>query len=450
MKLNRFISLCFMIYCSNISAVEYTYSFNTGFEDTNNITQLVDGPAGQVIDYGLGFSFANSLQKEWDLDLTGRMSKSSYSDNDLSDDTNKELQGIAIYKSSTSNFVFTTLADISQAPVNRFQTQEVNNIRDQFVYAIMPSYFYSINPADRIFASYTLVDFNLEDLDDIQNAGQASSSFGENILVNYAKRLNASNTIAFNFRSGKTDFDDDLIAGGGLVQLAVDYDQTDVFLSWIVAGQTNQLQFELGKSEIDDQLDRKQSRDSRLVSIIRQLNRTDSLSLSYSEGFNSPLSNIQASNTITVNQQNNNITAAQETEQYNLGYTVDGSALDTTISLSKIKLQQTFTENIEERRTASINVRYILSRFLERSGRSNISLDYSKSESEFDSIATNIESNDIETYGVSFNYVYSSNLLFSLSYGVRNALQIDTSSIQSNFDSKSTSLTFVYSDTGRL
>ncbi len=449
MKLNQLIPFIFMLCCFKISAIEYIYTVDTGYENTNNITQRFDGPRGRVMDYGLGFNLTNSLQKEWKLDLSGQISSSHYSDNDLSNDTRKTLQGIAIYQSSISNFAFTTLADISQAPANRFQTQEVNNTRDQNVYAVMPSYYYAVNSSDRMLASYTFVDFNIEGVEDVQ-AGQARSSTGQSFLVNYAKRLNTTNVIAFNVRSGQTDFDDDLIFGNGVTQQAVDYDQIDVFLSWVVAGQANQLQFELGKSEIDDQLDRNQSRDSRLVSITRQVNRTNALALSYAEGFNSSLSNIQATNTITVNQQNNNIAAAQESEQYSFRYTISESRLDTNINISSTKLRQTFTENIEERKMVSISMRYFLSRFMEISGRSSILINYSKSKSEFDSDISNIRSNEIKAYGITFNYIYSSNLMFALSYNIRDALQVDMSNFQSIADSKSTLFTVVYSDRGRF
>jgi len=428
----------------NLSALEYTYNFDLGYEDSNNLNQRVDGEAGQATDFGFGFNLTNSLQKEWDLDLTGRISRTNYSVDDLSDETLKDIAGNATYKSSTSNFSVTGLLNISQAPANRFQTQEVNNIRDQNVYALMPSYFFMVNSSDRINASYTLVDFNIEGLDaNFQGAaGQAASSLDQNLLINYSKRLNATNAIAFNIRTGEIDFDDSIELG------AVDYDRDDYFLSWSVTGQTNQMQVEFGRSKITDVLSRTQEQDYQLFSFTRQLNRTNSLTLSYSNGFNNPISNLQTG--ISVNQQNNNITAAQEQKQYSLGYTLNGDFLSLNINASEAEVRQSFTGNIENRQIVSVGLTYRFSRTLDSFGRSNISLNYSKTDGEFESQLTNIQNNNIENYSVAYNYVYSSNLVFSLSYQSRETTQIDITNSQSLTDSKSTFFTISYSDRGRF
>lgn len=426
------------------SALEYAYSLDLGYGKSNNLSQRRDGEEGRYVDYGLGIEIGNSLQKEWELDISGSISKVDYSETDLSSETNTELEGIAVYSSSTNNFSLVTLANISQAPINRFQTQEVNNNRDEVVYAAMPSYYFSINSADRINAFYTLVDINLEDIEGLQTGGQARSSLDQEFLVNYAKQINSTNTLALNFSSGKTDFDDGLELG------AVDYEREDVFLSWSVAGQTDQLQLEVGRSNIEDQLGRKQDLEHQLFEYTRQLNRNNILSLAYSDGFNNPLSNNQATNTIQVNQQNNNITAAQETKQYSLDYRINGDLLSTVFGITDGEVRQSFTQNIENRKGISLNINYQLSRILDSSGRSNIALNYLNTKSEFNGELTTVLSNEIESYGITYNYVHSRNLVFALSYSVREALQITTNNDQNIVDSKATFFTVIYSDRDRF
>ena len=93
---------------------------------------------------------------------------------------------------------------------------------------------------------------------------------------------------------------------------------------------------------------------------------------------------------------------------------------------------------------------YQLSRVLDRSGRSNIALNYMNTKSDFDGDLTTVRSNEIESYGITYNYVHSRNLVFALSYSVRDTLQIDINNNESLVDSKSTFFTVIYSDRDRL
>jgi len=439
------IPLLFGLNC-NLSALDYNYSLQAGYEDSNNLSQRAGGEEGQATDLGFGFGLSNSLQKQWELDLTGLVSRVNYSEADLADETITNLTGNTTYRSSNSNFSFTSLLDISQAPVNRFQTQEVNNNREQLVYAVMPSYYFVINAADRINTSYTFVDFNVENAEDEQIIlpGQAQSSIDQNLLVNYAKRINSTNTLALNARTGKIDFDEDISEG------AIDYDRDDYFLSWNVTGKTDLLRFELGRSEIEDKLSRNNQMDYQLVNYTRQLNSTNSLSLSYSNGFNNPLATGQATNRITVNRQNNYIAAAQEVKQKSLQYNNTSDQLSTSLSYTDAEVNQSFSQNNEQRQRLSVNMTYLLSRIFSHSGRSNIRLYYSKSESDFDTQYTDIQIRDVEAYGITFNYVYSTKLAFSLSYAVRDALRIDINNNQFLVDSNSVYFTVAYTNRGRF
>lgn len=435
-----------LIVASCISALEYTYSVDAGYQDSDNISQDFDGEAGKSLDYGIGFSLKNSLQKEWEIDLQTRLSRTNYFEADLSDEKTIDLSGLATYKSLSSNFTVTSLANIIQAPNNRFTPQEINNIRQQAVYALMPSYYVSINAADRINMFYTAVVYNLEEPEGLQSSqqtGQARSSKGKSLLLNYAKKLNSTNILAFNIRDGETDFDDN-------VPTVIDYDRKDMFFSWDLTRKTGQLRMELGRSEIVDQLDQKQELDHKLFSFSRQLNRKNVLSILYSDGFNNPLSNVQESSNVSVNQQNNNITAAQEVTEFALDYLYTGDFLSASVLISEQEARQSFSENLEVRKRLSVNMTYLLSRFFERSGRSNIRINYTKADSEFDSEFTNTLSNEVESYGITYNHVYSSKLTLSLSYAVRNTLQLDINDNEAIIDSHSTFFTVTYLGAGRF
>lgn len=445
LKIKSIGMMIFLFFSSYSYGIEYTYTIDAGYQDSSNITQVFDGESGAATDYGLGFSLSNSLQKEWELDLDTRFARTNYFGANLSDEKTIDLSALAKYKSSSSNFSFTTLANIIQAPNNRFTPQEINNIRQQAVYVLMPSYYIAINSADRINLFYTSMDYDLEDPEGLtgSQAGQARSSNGNSFLINYAKKINSTNTLALNFRDSETDFDENIAT-------AIDYEREDTFLSWDLIRKTGQLRMELGSSKIVDQLNQELNLDHKLLSVLRQLNRENVVSLTYSKGFNNPLSNDQETNNVSVNQQNNDITAAQEVEDFTFNYTYTGDFLSATILFSDEESRQSFSDNVEERKRFTLNMTYLLSRYFENSGRSNIRINYANAKSEFESEFTNIQSTEIETYGITYNHVYSSSLTFSLSYAVRDSSQFDNNNDEFIIDSNSTFFTVTYSDFGHF
>ena len=428
---------------SDLLALEYIYALDAGYTDSSNLNQRSGGIAGQANEVGIALNVSNSNQKEWDLNLSGRFSYVDYSDAELNNEELSDLEGIALYQSSTSNFSLASLARLSEAPTNRFQSAEVNNLRNENVFAIQPNYFFKINSANKINMLITFVDYNLEDVENSPiNTG--SSSEDKSFLINYVNQINSTNSISLNARNGEVDFEKSIGQG------AIDYDRKDYFFRWVVAGQANQLQVELGQSHVTDASFNEYQLDHKQLSYTRQINRTQSFDIIYSDGFNNPLRNNLATNTITVNQQNNNIARAQKVEERLFNYNINGDNLTTSLNYYHQTRDVLSVDNTEEQKGYSFNLVYRLSRVLDNSGMSSIRLSYGKSESEFDGLSANVLSNEVESYSVGYNYVYSSKLTFSLFYSVRDSLQIPTSGIETSNISKSTFFTVTYSDRGKL
>ncbi len=440
---SEIIIFAFILSLSNISlAVDYSYGVSTQYEDSNNLSGQIGGEDGQALTYGLNLEFDSATLREFEIEFTGSISKINYLVDTLEDETIKEIEANVFYKPLQSNFTLFSLLNVGTAPVNRFQPQNVNNIRDELTIAVRPSYAIPITKLDNINIGYSYVDLQLEDVAVIQQF-QASSNTTKTILLDYEKTVNATNLFSLNYSKGMTDFDQNQAVG------AIDYDQDDLFLRWVVTGQTNQLQVDFGKSKITDEFGEDLSLSLKSISYNRQINTENSLALSFSKSFSSLLNTNQATNTVTTNGQNN-LNAAQIVEDYTASFIHNGSLLTATVGYSDTQIRQAFTQNVEKRKTVQANVTYLLSRILSNSGRSNIRLNYSKSESDFDSLITNITAREIEAYSITFNYVLSSKFAVATAYTVRDNFSDSLNLLQTQIDSKGFSIQFSYRDNGRF
>lgn len=425
-----------------LRASEYSYSLNSQFEDSDNLSGRQGGEEGNAKTVGLSFQLGSTNFREWELEFSGALSRVTYSDESLSDETIKEIETNLFYKPLQSNFTLFSLLNVGQAPINRFETQDVNNTRDELTFALRPFYALPLTRLDALNIGYSYVDYQLEDIESAQPF-QISSNTTSSFLINYEKKINATNQFSLNLSVGETDFDDTITLG------AIDYQQDDVFMRWVVTGQTNQLQVEYGTSKIVDELQQKLDIKLQRLSYSRQLNRDNSLELNYSKSFGNALNTNQSTNTTTATQQNI-LNTAQIVEDYSLTYTRAGLLLDITIDFSDSQIKQVFTSNVEQRKSVGLALTYRMSRLINNSGQSNVRLSYNKSESEFDTVRTNFVSNEIENYTFSYNYVYSSNLLMSLAYNVRDTMQLDSDQVDTPIESKSVSIRIVYGDRGRF
>lgn len=437
-----YVSLFLLFISRALYAADYSYGVSSEYEDSDNISGLQAGAEGEVKTVGINFTFGSTNYREWEIELNGGISNIYYSTDELGDETLKELEANVLYKPLQSHFTMYTLVNSGVAPINRFQPQEVNNIRDELVIALRPLYSIPLTKIDTINIGYAYVDYQLEDVDTTVPF-QISSNTATNFILNYEKEVNASNSISFNFGKGKTDFKDNIGFG------AIDYEQDDLFLRWVVEGQTNQLQVEYGKSKIVDEFLQKLDISLQTFSFDRQINTENSLELSYSKSFGNVLDTNQATNTVTTSPPND-LNTAQIVEDHSFSYTHNGNVFNTTFGFSNTNLNQVFTENIEKRKSIQLELTYRLSRILNNSGLSNISFLYTKSESDFDTSRTDFVYHEVESYNVAYNYVYSSNFTISLIYASRDTSQLDINLLNIPIESESFSIRFAYGDRGRL
>lgn len=425
----------------SVSAAQYRYSINTQLEDSSNITGQLGGEEGEAYSLGLNFGLDSFELREWDINVDGQISAVDYSDETLQNEELYDFQSSVLYKPLHSKFTLLTLANFGQVPINRFSTQEVNNVRDERVLVFRPSYFYSMTQTDKINFEYTYFDYYLEETEQVV-LGQNSTNVTQSVLVNYEKQVNPTSALSFNLKTAQTEYEESEVA-------AIDYDRDDVFLRWVMRDATNQIQLDLGQSEIVDDNNQELNQDLQVLTITRQLNLNNSLELAYSSSFNNQLNSNQNTNTVNVNQQNA-FARVQIVEDYSLSFNHDDSIFDFNFSFSDSEIEQFQSDNVERRKLGSVGLVYSLTRLFDNGSRSSIRINYIKSESEFDTNFTAIAANEIENYRVSFNYAFSSNFRISLEHSTRNTIQQNVDTTISEIDTESVFLSFIYSDRGRL
>jgi len=413
-------------------ALDFRYSINTSAQDSNNVTQRVGGGEGKAYTAGFDFTLNSSATSEWNINAASQFLLTKYSisgDDDLEDEKNKNFQGVVRYDPSGTNFFVNFLANVSQAPRNRFSIEGVNNLRDIQTLAANPSYFIRLNPADRLNFSANVIKLKSDDGE--QSDGiilQNDSRKVYEYATSYQKRLTEINTLALNLQQSSNDFDD---------ESALDYKQQDLFLSVSINGVANQLQLEYGLSEVKDDINGKTKLNYSQVNYSRQVNRMQSLQLGYFDGVNQVLNTDSVSNG-SVNQQANNALAAQESKDYRLGY-------DRRLrQLSRADAQ------FEKEKQYNATVSYSMSRLLNTALNSNLVLSYSLSKRGFDRVdaSGNVNANEIKNYGIRYNHNYSPKLSYFIAVTKREATQQVTDSVNEN-NSKTIEIGFVYSDRGR-
>jgi len=438
----RSISLALTIFgCVSLHAAQYQYALNTQVEDSNNITGQLGGDEGEAYSLGLSFGLDSFQLREWDIDLNGQISSVEYSEDSLQNEELYDFQSTVLYKPLHSKFTLLTLANYGQVPINRFSTQEVNNVRDERAWVMRPRYYYSMTQTDRVNFEYTFFDYYLEETDQ-PVLGQNSTNVTQSFLVNYEKQVNPTNSLSLNLKTSETEYDESEVN-------AIDYDRDDIFLRWVMRNSTNQIQIDLGESDIVDANQQELKQDLQVVSISRQINLNNSIELAYSNSFNNQLNTNENTNTVSVNQQNN-FSRVQVVEEYSLNFTHDDSIFDFTLGFSDSEIDQVGSNNTEQRKQGSVGLTYSLTRLFNNGSRSSVRINYIKSESEFDTSFTAIAANEIDNYRIAFNYAFSSNFQISLEYSVRNTIQQNVDFTVNEIDTESTFINFIYSDRGRL
>ncbi len=438
MRISHFVFLSGMTLLSaSVHSATFQYSVNTNVLSSDNLSQRQDGEDGTANIFGFNFAINSSLTKEWLVDITSTYNYIDYSVDELASEQSKNFQGYVNYLPEKSNFSLALLQSISQTPRDRFQTEEVNNLRDVEVSAVTPSYFIRLDPVNRINFSATYLDMNSEDSQGLATA-QNNSQINEIYSVGYENQINATNRISLNARHTRTEFDD---------ASAIDYSQRDYFFRWQMDGSTNQMTLEYGEASITDDLFQKSKVDLSRLIFTRQMNRSQSLELRYVQGFDTILNGNQANN--AVNQQNNGVAAAQAIDEQAVTYRFGDGSFSMAIDAFKRKLTQAFSTNSEVQEGYSANMGLSLTRLFNTPLNRQLQITYTKTDNTYDIQFSNFTGADIETAQVTYNHSYSQNLAFSFSWIDRTSVQTD---INGNFldnSSESFMIGFVYSDNGR-
>jgi|GEM_PF-2997544 len=436
------LSILFSWSGSSIST-EYQYSLLSRYQISDNITQNVDGESGNSLLLGVDFSFQSDQYSSWEFDLSGNYSTTDYSLSNLAREESKSLRGIYLYRPKESNFRFLTLADISQVPRNRFQTQEVNNLRDTGLLAVKPSYFVSINPNDKINMSYTGVNFDIEAASEIAT-NQDNSRMVDEYSISYEKQVNPTNVMSIVAQEKNTDFDE------GLAQGAVDFDQEDLFLQWVVNSRINSIQIELGKSKVRDALGQELDGNLALVSLFRRLNRIQTIELVYSEGFDSFFGINLATETINVNVQSNDLARAQRIRERSLAYVYNAATFQFSMNIFKRDAKDAFGDNRDQQSGGNFRAVYPLSLLSRNLTNADLALSYRHTENDFNTNLSTVDTSKVDILSLRFSHAVNSGFTYFIELNEREAEQEDFALLGLSNNSQSINLGFSYTDRGKF
>lgn len=424
-------------------ALEYNYSFNTEYEDSNNIIQRVDGAEGHAYSVGTSFMIGSTSVKEWDFNLNGNYQWKNYSLEELASEQIKALDGNALYKPQASNFRLFSLANLSQVPANRFQLQQANNIRDIKTVAFKPSYFFAITPVDRLNIDFTAIDLRSEIPAEVINL-QDSSRFEEIFSLGYEKQINSATALAVIASQNEVDFELTLDQG------AVDYEHRAISLRLNYNRRGNLFRAEAGRSEIEDILLRKLSVDQTEVSFNRQINPIQSVSLSYTNGVNNTLFNDLERGIPVLQEQQTDFATARLSEEYAFTYNYAGTYLAFSLRGADSKISQFFSEeNKEQQKSYTFTGSYSLSRLFRTPWQSGINLMLSNRRGIFNNTDAGVLSNEIDNYQISYQHSFTQNFSLYLTYAIQDLQQVNTDNSETSFDTKNIIVGFVYSNQGR-
>ena len=260
------------------SALEYSYTIFSSAQQSDNITQLsqrqisvaADGEQkGTILNTGIQFGLGSEQSLALKGNLSGNISRTFYSIEELDPQTNKSLVASFQYEPRTSNFRLSGYNSIQQVPVDRTNNQTVNNIADISVYAIVPSYFIKVSATSEL-----LTDFTYTKVDDEQtrNSREVKST-----SLAYVHQLNSILSGSLNAVRTNTLF----------LNSDIEFDQDFLFFRLEKEKGITQFVFDIGSQKIvDTDLD---SIVAYSLSLSRRASANSKLVLSYSQGYSDPL-----------------------------------------------------------------------------------------------------------------------------------------------------------------
>jgi hypothetical protein len=397
-------------------ATTFEYTWRNSLANSSNVTQLPSGDAGNIFTSGFIFFVESENLQEWEFSLNGELSRIWYTGQGVIDEDRPSLATVASYNSASSNFSLNFIADVSQSPINRFQTQEVNNFRDTFLYAVSPNYFFNITDSTKLNFNYQHASYDIN-TESLAETFQNTPRLEQQLSVSLETLINSSNRFALVSRKKDTDFNTTR------ENIAVDFFQYDILGRWIVSNVTNQLLVEAGKVRIDSYGENSTEDNQWRIMFSRQLNRYQSLNIQYSKSIASLFTINQATGNIIINQQNNAISNAQVSKGGGLQYAINNGQVSLTIGVLENDLYGLFDTSFEIRRQKSLRMSYSLSRLMMSPLPRNLSIFLSENESDFDLSVTNVQENIIKIHSISYSQTLSPNFIVFFDYSKRKALR---------------------------
>ncbi|MGX5172721.1 hypothetical protein ACUR5C_01680 [Aliikangiella sp. IMCC44653] len=424
-------------------ATEYRYLFGLANQSSDNITQRPGGESGSATTGSLELSLASTESIDFTYDLGLRLNRINYSVSGLESEDTKSFEGNVNYQPRSANFSVLGLGSITQVPVNRFQTQQVNNLREERAVALMPAYFVRLNTLDRITFTGMKVKF------DSETSNQAPAQLDNSRDVNefaaeLQRQINPTNFISLVAKKSTTDFTADSQQG------VIDYDKQEYYLKWRSDGSTNRILAELGRSKLTDQQGRELDADLHLFNIFRQVNRNQTIEYRFTNGIQGAVSTNLATDRIVINQRNEVIPSAQLAREHSLSYAYTALFLRTALSVNQREISQVFTPNKELQKGARLAFSYGLSRLLGTPLDSRVELVFDKNESEFDSAQTQITDTQLTQVSLIYRHMYSQTLSMFIELQSRRSKELSADLSIGRNDSDSIFLGFTYSDFGRF
>ncbi|PCI71141.1 MAG: hypothetical protein COB38_06505 [Gammaproteobacteria bacterium] len=433
-------------YTVQLKAIEFNYTLFSTLRHSNNLAQSANAQSGESLNSGGTFVFANEARSVWFVDMSGSISKEYFSDDDLTRQDRNTLAASINYIAPKSNFEFLLRDDFSQAPRDRFATQEVGNLVNVNVVTARPSYFFNITPIDQIYSELTYLSSSREGTQDDNSEIGAESFDFINIAkeIRYEKTLNTTSDISLVFNSIDTRFENE--------SNGVDFLQDNLFLRWVGRGPQNQLQVEVGQTRVKD--DNGDDFDTTLFNLLfnRQINLQQNIAFSIRNGVNFTISQNFIDDSISVDDSQGAFGAAQKIKATNLIYTLTGDTISGDFQLFISEYKTANGENNETRNGFSFNMTYSMSQYFSTAPQTNVTIGFQQNENTIENNnatgTLNID-NSVKIFDIQFNYFARPTLSYFIAFQKRDTSSTSVNTSFSSGDSESISIGVNYAPINR-
>ena len=431
---------------NDASAVDWRYTLFSNVRYSDNLNQTANNIEGYAVNAGFTFNLSNEPDAELSYITSGLFGGTTFSQSGIKNQYVRGFNGNLVYQPKDTNFKLLAVENLSQVPQNRFITQEINNLRDIEVTAVKPTYFLNLSGSDKLNIDYSYIIVDAANVNANLNLQNGSRKINEG-SVGYDRAINATNEISIIARFSDTNFDDPLNINN---LTGVDYNQKDIFARWTLTGKSNLVRLDYGKSRVETELNKVIDVDLLQFLFRRQLNRTQSISLTYREGFDSIFNFELGTNTINVNNRSGDFGNTLKIKERRISYDITDDFITSRISYFDEDLDSTLTSNTEKRIGLEFSIVYRLSRLLDSPYDTNLTFTYFNSKNQFDSTLTQVTENKVERFNLSFNYFISRNTFVFLQLQKRNSDSFIVNVANASIDSNTIFLGVSYAPNGRL